>query len=123
MKLENLLTKKEMKGVAGGEELRKQRNNLCYSQEYMANQLGITQSTYQRLESGEIKISLERLIQIAEIFKTPIEKSTANEKSTNDQITQLQIIVLEQKQKIDALQYELNVLKSLHHPNITAKMT
>lgn len=48
MKMWNLLTRKEMKNIYGG-EIRKFRAELCYPQEYMADQLGITQSAYYKL--------------------------------------------------------------------------
>lgn len=41
-----------------------------YTQEYMANKLGISQNVYSRIESGQIKLEKEdeRLKQIATIF-------------------------------------------------------
>ncbi len=67
------LSKKEMKIIYAYEEIRKYRNEGCYSQEYVAKQLGLAQSTYQRIESGEINITLARLAQIAKILQQPIE--------------------------------------------------
>lgn len=77
MKSIDKLTRKEMRDV-WGEDLRKYRNEECYSQEYMAKQLGLAQSTYQRIESGEIKISKDRLIKIAEILNRPVEALEKN---------------------------------------------
>ncbi len=119
MKKGNLLSRKELRVILGGEDLRKLRNEVCLSQEYIAAQLRLAQSTYQRLESGEIKISLERLIKIAEIFEKPNEKVN----SANQQFELLQTIITEQQRKIDELQNELTESKLLHHPNITTKMT
>ena len=67
------LTRKEMKLIHCNEEIRRYRNEICYTQEYMASQLGITQSTYQRIEAGEIKISMDRLVEISRILGKPIE--------------------------------------------------
>src|SRR5690606_30368890 len=39
-----------------------------YTQMYMSEQLGISQNTYSKLESGGIKLTVERLRQIAEIL-------------------------------------------------------
>lgn len=119
MKPKNLISIAEMRKVFGGKDLRKQRDELCYSQEYMANQLGLTQSTYQRLESGEIKISLERWIKISEILQKPNEKFT----SSSNQIEQLQSIILKQERRIGELESEIAKLKLPHHPNIAAEMT
>lgn len=74
------------------EHLRKLRNEKGLSQEFIANQIGIGQSTYQKIEAGEVKITMVRLIQIAEILETPIEnflsdeqKQIANQQHSNDQ--------------------------------------
>lgn len=112
MKKENLLPREEMKKVLWGDELRKLRNEECYSQEYMTKQLGLTQSTYQRLESGEIKISLERLIKITEIFDRPIEAFSRNSEEThslsketiNNEIELLHKIILQQEKRIEELE-------------------
>lgn len=49
--------------------IRKQREELNFSQEYMADSLGIVQSSYAKIEKGHAKLSVERLIKIAEIFE------------------------------------------------------
>lgn len=66
------LSKNEMK-VIFGEDIRRFRDEKCYTQTYMANQLGIGQSSYQKIEANEIKISMERLVQIANILDKPVE--------------------------------------------------
>ena len=75
------LTRKEMKLIQCNDEIRRYRNEICYTQEYMATRLRITQSTYQRIESGEIKISMDRLLEISRILGKPIEAFLHN--STN----------------------------------------
>ncbi|MBE5322224.1 helix-turn-helix domain-containing protein [Pedobacter sp. MR2016-19] len=65
------LTRSELKNVYHG-NIRKYRDEKCYTQSYMANQLGIGQSAYQKIESGDIKISMERLTEIANILGKPI---------------------------------------------------
>lgn len=67
------LSKDEMKKIYSGINLRQYRDEKCYSQEYVSNQLGISQSTYQRIESGEIKISVERLVELAKVFDKPLD--------------------------------------------------
>ena len=66
------LSKKEMRQITAGDEIRHSRNEVCLTQEYMAKKLGLSQSTYQRIETGEINVSAERLIQIAEILHKAI---------------------------------------------------
>ncbi len=80
------LTRKEMKLVYCNEEIRRYRNEICYTQEYMASQLGITQSTYQRIEAGEIKISMDRLIEISRILGKPIEAFLHNKPNLTSDI-------------------------------------
>jgi len=45
---------------------------MQYSQEYMANKLGISQPAYANLENGETKINIKRLEKIATILETEI---------------------------------------------------
>lgn len=49
--------------------IRKKRNELQYSQEYMASQLGISQPAYANLENGETKLNTKRLEKIAKILE------------------------------------------------------
>lgn len=53
-----------------GVNIRKIREQKGYSQEYLANQLNISQASYARLESEDTKITVDRLFKIAEILKT-----------------------------------------------------
>lgn len=48
------------------------RKEKGYSQEYMAFKLDISQATYTNIENQTSKLSVERLIQIAEILEQPI---------------------------------------------------
>lgn len=61
------------------ENIRKFRHEKGLSQEFVANQIGIGQSTYQKIETGEVKITMERLIRIAEVLEKPIENFLSNE--------------------------------------------
>ncbi len=53
--------------------MRRYRDEKCYSQAFVANKLGITQSAYQKIETGDVKITLDRLAQIAIILEKKIE--------------------------------------------------
>ncbi len=50
-------------------KIKKRRNELQYSQEYMASKLGISQPAYANLENGETKITTKRLEKIAKILE------------------------------------------------------
>lgn len=56
-----------------GYKIKKIREIKNISQEYMAEQLGITQSAYSLIESGKANISRERLHKIAEILEVSPE--------------------------------------------------
>ena len=88
-----------------GDKIRSIRTSRGYSQEFLAEQLGITQGTYSRIESGG-KISVERLISIAKVLKvTPndilnfspnnIQPSTRKEESDTISHLKKQITLLE----------------------------
>jgi transcriptional regulator with XRE-family HTH domain len=48
------------------------RNKQRFTQEAIAQMLGITNATYSRMESGEITLSYKRLTEIASIFKMSV---------------------------------------------------
>lgn len=48
--------------------IRKNREQQHYTQEYLAAKLHISQNAYSKIELGYTKITLERLFQIAEIL-------------------------------------------------------
>lgn len=51
--------------------LRRLREYKNYSQEYMAEQLGIKQNTYSRYETGEVLPKLDMLKRAAEVLEVP----------------------------------------------------
>lgn len=56
-----------------GIKIRRIRESKSFSQDYMANRLNISQNVYSKLESGGVKLTTERLKQIAEILEIPEE--------------------------------------------------
>lgn len=48
--------------------LRKARQKLGYSQEYIAIELGISQKAYSNLENGKTKLRGDTLLKLSEIF-------------------------------------------------------
>ena len=55
-----------------GNNIKQIRELRNYSQEYMAQELGISQSTYARIESGTVIPKVDRLQRIAEILEIDI---------------------------------------------------
>ena len=55
-----------------GEKIRIARTIKGYSQEYMAFMLNISQSTYSKMESGSIELTVQRLFEIAELLEVKI---------------------------------------------------
>jgi transcriptional regulator with XRE-family HTH domain len=53
------------------EKLRAERERLGFSQEFMANKLNITQSGYSRIESGETKLTLDRVDELSKLLEVP----------------------------------------------------
>lgn len=52
--------------------IRKIREQKGFSQEYVAQELDISQASYARLESEETKITVDRLFRLAEIFQIEV---------------------------------------------------
>ena len=53
-------------------KIRLKRKEKGYSQDYMADQLGITSSTYSKIERGETRLDVDRLKQIVEVLEVDI---------------------------------------------------
>jgi transcriptional regulator with XRE-family HTH domain len=63
-----------------GNKIKKLRELKNLTQSYMASELGITQSTYSKIEIGEIDISFSKLEKISEVLEmSPEEIFTFNE--------------------------------------------
>ena len=69
-----------------GQQIRSLREAKGYSQEYMADMLDISQSSYACLESGKTSLRVERLFQILELLDTDIA-SLMNKKSASNHIS------------------------------------
>jgi transcriptional regulator with XRE-family HTH domain len=67
--MKNLLSFK-VRAVAAN--IRNKREELNYTQEYLAAKLKISQNAYSKIELGYTKITLERLFQIAEVLETEL---------------------------------------------------
>ena len=56
-----------------GERLRNGRNEVGYTQEYMADHSGITLRFYQMIERGEKDVSLKTLIRLSELLSISMD--------------------------------------------------
>lgn len=61
-----------MKKKSIGDNIRNIRENLGYSQEYMASQLGLSQQAYSRIEKRPEKTSLEKFLEISAILQVSL---------------------------------------------------
>lgn len=64
-------------------KIRKYRERLDYSQEFMASELGISQPAYAKIEKGSTKINIERLVNIAKILNVEPQKLLDDSKTIN----------------------------------------
>jgi transcriptional regulator with XRE-family HTH domain len=62
-----------------GQRIRKIRENKEYTQEYVANKLDISQNTYSKIESGNIKLTIDRIGELSKILDIPIEDLLSDE--------------------------------------------
>ena len=54
------------------ERIKKFRENKNYTQTYLAEQLGISQKAYSKIETGETKLSIDYLMKISEVLEADI---------------------------------------------------
>ncbi|SEO08499.1 MULTISPECIES: helix-turn-helix domain-containing protein [unclassified Mucilaginibacter] len=69
----------KVKAIAAN--IRRTREQLNYTQEYLAAKLKISQNAYSKIELGYTKITVERLFQIATILEVDVHELIATEKT------------------------------------------
>lgn len=57
-----------------GHKIKSRREQLNFSQEYIAEHLGISQPAYVKIEKGVTKLDFERLIKISEILEIDVNE-------------------------------------------------
>jgi transcriptional regulator with XRE-family HTH domain len=62
-----------------GYKIKKIREQKNYTQAYMSDRLNISQNTYSKIETGGIKLTVDRLKQISDILETPMESILNND--------------------------------------------
>lgn len=75
----NTTLNQKVKAVATN--IRKRREDLNYTQEYLAAKLNISQNAYSKIELGYTKITVERLFQIADILDIDLTNLISTDKA------------------------------------------
>lgn len=61
------------------ESIRNTRQQLSYSQEYLAAKLNVSQNTYSKIELGNVKLTLDRFFKICHILEIdPVDVINGN---------------------------------------------
>ena len=61
-------------------KIKKHRELKNYTQEYLAQRLNISQNAYSKIETGSVKLTIDRLISICSVLELPvIEMFTCDE--------------------------------------------
>ena len=68
------------------ERIAKERSKKGYTYENMAVELDLTTAAYRKIETGETKLTVERLFKISDILEVPVGELLAIEKSVNQQV-------------------------------------
>jgi len=102
------------------------RKRSGFSYENMANELSLTSASYRKIETGETKLTVERLFQISEILDTPLNDlldidnsifQKMNNESTNDYQQRIENFFQETKEVHEKLlqskDEQIALLKSL----------
>lgn len=114
-----------------GTKIRKVRELRDFTQEFMASQLGKSQTAYSKLERGEVDVSFSNLTRIAEILEIDVmqlltfdgssfiankETASTTAKEVSNVMVQLGISDRERElyeRKIQSMQDEILFLRSL----------
>lgn len=62
------------------------RNRKGYTYENMADELELTPAAYRKIETGETKLTVERLFRISTILETPVNEILDIDKNVHQQI-------------------------------------
>lgn len=107
-----------------GNKIRVLREQKGYSQESLAQELGLTQPSYARLEKQDERISITRLMQIAKVLKTSVaelidEKTQKISHQNNNDVANsynadtINTIINADKEHIATLKEEISFLRVL----------
>ena len=103
-----------------GTKIRKIREERGIKQEYIADEMGITQSSYGRLEKNDNRLTATKLIKISEVLNVSIstlfgEKATnvIHENKGDNAQAQIGTLVQQDKEYIESLKEEIKFLRKM----------
>ena len=103
-----------------GTKIRKLREERGITQEYIANELSVTQSSYGRLEKDDRRLNVLKLLKIAEVLNVSVsilfgEKASniIHENKGDNAQAQIGTFIKQDKEYIDSLKAEIDFLKKL----------
>ena len=86
-----------------GQKVRRIREEKQWTQEFIANKLEISQNTYSKIESGSIKLTIDRISELSKILDVPIEDMLSDDTKTfhlnNNHIEKFYIENLQEENK------------------------
>lgn len=86
-----------------GQKVRRIREEKQWTQEFIANKLEISQNTYSKIESGSIKLTIDRISELSKILDVPIEDMLCDDTKTfhlnNNHIEKFYIENLQEENK------------------------
>jgi len=88
-----------------GERIRQKRTELLRIQEDIAEEIGMSQSAYAKLENGSTKIDMERFVKISKVLGVAIIELLPKSLLTNSK---------KENPWIEASQEEITIEKQLH---------
>ncbi len=101
-------------------KIRATREQLNYTQEFVADKLDITQRAYSKIETGETRLRADHLVKLSEVLQLNITDLLADENTKYINIAEKQIgfqfierQVVGNKQNIEALRGEIQELRSM----------
>ena len=107
-----------------GIRIKKYREGHGITQEHVAREMGITQSTYGRLEKSDKRLSVDRLIEVAKILDISIailfgEKASniIHENKGDNAQAHIGTFVQQDKEYIDSLKDEILFLRKMLENN------
>ena len=102
-----------------GTRIRKIREERGIKQEHIADEMGITQSSYGRLEKDDNRLTVTKLIKISEILNVSVsvlfgEKATNVIHESNGDNAQAHIgTLIQDKEHIESLKEEITFLRKM----------
>jgi len=108
-----------------GRRIRKFREERGITQENIADEMGIMQSSYGRLEKNDNRLTATKLIKISEILKVSVatffgEKATnvIHENNGDNAQAHIETLIQQDKDHIESLREEIRFLRKIIDENL-----